>query len=103
MSTIDRLRERAARRQRAARLQAQQDVLRKWGKAALERAGFTPEQAARSAVALFRAGLPLGEAEQAVHLALRDAQAAYRAALLQHSTTLASDSENTDTGRLRRL
>jgi hypothetical protein len=90
-------------REETARHLAQQDILRRFGQAVLERAGFTPEATGRAATSLFKAGLPLGEAEQAVHLAMQDAAQAFRAALLRHATELASDSENTDTGRLHKV
>lgn len=103
MNAVDMMRERAARRTRAARLAAQNDVLRKWGAAGLDRAGLTPDTISRAATTLFRTGMPLYVAERVVQEALEDAAAAFRAGLLRHGTDQATDSENTDTGRLRKV
>lgn len=98
-----RLREAQARRYAHARDTAQQDILRRWGTAVLTRRDFTPDQMGRTVAALARTGLPIGTAEQVVTQALTDAKAAFQAALIRHGSEAASDSENTDTGRIQRV
>lgn len=87
----------------AATEATRRDILARWVASATRRVELDPETVARTVSALIRTGLSPDVATTVVHRALEEAARAFRHAVLQHGTELASDSENTDTGKMAKL
>jgi hypothetical protein len=71
-----------------------------WATNALARAGMDPASKAVDLTVLTSLGMRQADAERTIHAALASAASAYRGYMAQYATEAASDSENTDTGRM---
>jgi hypothetical protein len=91
-----------ARSKRAIALTAQtaRQARLTWARNALARQNFDPAHAERDLFILTSMGVPQADAERTIHQALAAAAAAYRIHILTIGAEVASDSENTDTGRM---
>jgi hypothetical protein len=88
----NRVRDLAAQTARQARIT--------WATYALARQEFDPATTARNLTVLVAAGVPQADAERTIHAALAAAASAYRVTMATLASEVASDSENTDTGRM---
>lgn len=71
-----------------------------WARLALARQGFDPATAERDLHIFVGLGVPQADAERTIHRALAAAASAYRVQMAVGAADIASDSENTDTGRI---
>ena len=71
-----------------------------WATHALARQGFDPATQAADLTVLTKLGMAQADAERTIHQALAAAASAYRVQMLALGADAATDSENTDTGRM---
>lgn len=90
------------RSQRALRLTAQtaRQARLTWAMYALARQGFDPRTTEHDLTILINLGVPQADAERTIHQALAAAASAYRVQMAVSAAEIASDSENTDTGKM---